>query len=370
MRYRTKSTAIAAFTIAAIAALASACASSAGLRALKPAKPARPSAVELYRKSLTASDRFSFAGRQYITTWSDDGQSSTVVTFVCHKAPYEYLQRFTTPKSRAGRAILENHSYQWTFVPQRQIVVQTPRPHVRSDEPNIPLLLKNYDITMESKTDRIAGRDASIITITSKSRKDKALKYWIDPYTGIALRSERYHADGNLASVSYFSDITFHPKYTAATFTPNQWPDTQVKQLSYKTTTPHKLSQSEVAQTLGKRATVPENIREFEFSGMSKLAMARQETLHIHYSDGLTSLSVFESTKLGKKATRMPGSKPVKVNATVSGRVTERYNYSLLNFDTPQLTVTFLGDLSPETLADLASAFPIPVEAIPQRSHR
>ncbi|HEY3329906.1 MAG TPA: outer membrane lipoprotein-sorting protein [Capsulimonadaceae bacterium] len=317
------------------------------------------SGIDLYRKSLAAAEAHSYAGHQYITTWTEDGHSTTVVTAVAHRARYEFLQRFTAPKSRAGRVILENASNQWTYVPRTNVVIQTARPPQRPDEPDFGLLKQNYALNVAPKREKIAGRDSYVVTIASKHRKDKALRYWVDVSTGLALRSERYHADGDLASVSYFSDINFHPAFAASTFSPTQWPGARVQQMMYKSTAASSMTPSETARSLGGHAVAPANMREFKLKSVTRLPAAKQETLHLHYSDGLTSLSVFETLKAHRKATRMPGSRPIALPGGNTGRIAARGNYCILNFDTPRNTITLLGDLSPETLVDLASSLPV-----------
>lgn len=366
---RRTSVAWAAVILAIFWAAQAADAGSAGAPASSQAgrRPASASqALALYRKSLVAADRYSYAGRQYITTWSDDGRSSTVVAQVYHAAPDQFLLRFLAPRNRAGRAILENASFQWTYIPDSKVVVQAPRPIAMRDDSNTGLLQSNYSFTMGAKPDLIADRETYVVTLTSKSREDKALRFWIDPYTGLALRSERYHAGGNLASVSYFSEINYHPKFTAGTFAPTQWRDVRIDNSAHKATVAENLSASQISTSLQGRAIAPKRIREYRLVGVTRMEPSIRPTLHLHYSDGLSSLSLFETLKRNRRATRMAGSRPVRIYANAYGRVSERFSYSLLNWDSNHLSMTLLGDLSPETLVDLATALtPPPVPAAP-----
>jgi len=323
-------------------------------------------ALQLYRMSLTGGEKYSYAGREYITTWSDDGHSTmNVVTKVYHEAPDQYVLRFLAPKDRAGRVILENASYEWTYIPDRKVVIQTSRPTAMPEDNTSELLLANYSITMGAKPDIIANRRTYIVTLTSKIRHDKALRFWIDPYTGVALRAERYHAGGNLAYVSYFSDINYQPKFDAGLFTPFRWPKARIEQKFDKPTASGNMTDNEVVASLQGRALAPQRIREFSLVGVTSMQASSGQTLHLHYSDGLSSVSLFETLKRNRRATRMAGSRPMRINARLFGRFSERLNYSLLNWDSNQLSLTLLGDLSPETLRDLAGALTPPTDPSP-----
>jgi hypothetical protein len=67
--------------------------------AVKPvnAPNANRSALRLYSKSLNAAELYSYSGRQYISTWNDDGRSTTVATQVLHGAPDDYSMKFLLP---------------------------------------------------------------------------------------------------------------------------------------------------------------------------------------------------------------------------------------------------------------------------------
>ena len=334
--------------------------------ASKVAPATASQALQLYRMSLIGGEKYSYAGREYITTWSDDGHSNmNVVTKVYHEAPDQYVLRFQAPKDRAGRVILENGSYEWTYIPDRKVVIQTLRPATMPEDNTSGLLLSNYSITMGAKPDIIANRRTYIVTFTSKIRHDKALRFWIDPYTGVALRAERYHAGGNLAYISYFSDINFQPKFDAGLFTPFRWPKARIEQKFDKPAPSGNMTVSEVAASLQGRALAPSRIREFSLVGVTSMPSSARQMLHLHYSDGLSSVSLFETLKRNRRATRMAGSRPMRINTTLFGRFSERLNYSLLNWDSNQLSMTLLGDLSPETLRDLAGALTPPASPTP-----
>ncbi|MDR3708491.1 MAG: outer membrane lipoprotein-sorting protein [Capsulimonadaceae bacterium] len=318
--------------------------------------PKPPDAFALYRKSVDAADGCSFAGHQYVTTWSDDGRSSTVVARVYHQAPDQFFLRFLAPRTRAGRVILENKANQWTFVPSPKTVIHTAKSTAAREDVNPDLLRAHYSFTIGAKRDRIAGRDAYVISLTSKIRKDRAIRYWIDPYTGIALRTERYHAGGNLAFVSYYSDINFHPKFAPSQFSPSQWTGAKVEQSRESPSNPEELGVQNISSNLNGELFAPPRIREYTLVGVTKMQEASRQTLHLHYSDGLSNLSLFETLKHNRRATHMAGSKPVRIGGQATGRLSERFNYCLLNWDSKNLSLTLLGDVSPETLLDLATA--------------
>jgi hypothetical protein len=271
-------------------------------------------------------------------------------------SPSRFLVRFIAPKERVGHLIIEDKADQWTYLPAGRMLIFSKRPATRPELVNCNLLLKNYSITLSSSPDIVADRKAYVLTFTSKLRKDRALRFWIDPYTGITLRSERYHAGGNLAAVSYFSDIDYHPKFSPNFFSPKQFKGAKMKTSPFTSGATVYLSQSQLRRSLGGIGVFPSQIREYKLQGVTRMAGVKRETLQLHYSDGLSNVSLFESVE-PRNTTKMTGARSFRLKSGRYGRTASKYNYTVLNWEAHHLSLTILGDLSVETLSDLAQNF-------------
>jgi hypothetical protein len=252
-----------------------------------------------------------------------------------------------------GRTIIENKHTVWTFIRSRNLLVKASRQTFSKEEPNPSLLTSNYSINIEKSLEYVANRKCFIISFSSKIRHDRVVRYWIDAATGLALRTERYHSGGSLASVSYFRDVNFHPKFADGVFSEAQFKNAKIAPPASRNASTAYLSKQQIASSLGGRGFAPPSIREYRLVGVTKVDTAKIETLHLHYTDGLSSLSLFETVQTSQIA-KMNGARPFKIKADGCARIASRYGYSILNWEAQRLRMTLLADASPQTLSDLS----------------
>ncbi len=337
--------------------------------ATPPSKP--PSAESLYQKSLVADDRFSYTGHQFLTVWRDDDRTFATATIVTHAAPDKDIIVYTAPHSRQGRVIIGNKTDQWTYVPQRGTVIHSTEPTdptQKQEAIQFNLLLANYKLIVQPTPAEVAGRKTYEVNLVPRVPGRPYDKLWIDPFTGVALRREKYHSDGSISSVSYYSDIHFNPKLLSTQFTPNRWSGQKFREVNQSSATDVTVDPAKLPAGFQGVASVPPALDGYRFQEATMLGTGRKASLHLVYSDGLNTLSLFEMFRIGKTPTHVPGSHVEILSPGRFGHVSQRYAYSLLSWDGPEINYTLVGDMSVRALVALAN-FATPPPAPPPPAH-
>jgi negative regulator of sigma E activity len=344
-----------ALAILFVACLPAASATQAAKRTAAPA-PLDTSPIDLYRKSLDAAAAFSYGGRQFIMSFGDEGRSSSYVTQLTHIAPDRYLIVYRAPHNFLGQTIIQTKSDQWTYMPEAKLLVHTAVPkQTTTREDKLAVLLRNYKITRLPDPKIVAGRETFEVIVQRRGNPKASARYWIDPYTGLTLRTERYHVDGSVALVSYFSDIAYHPSVPANAFNATRFekPGVRVVQKDAAKESSD-LSAAQIDRAIGGSALDPAKIGDFELQGASTVVVHKRETLHLRYNDGLSSLSLFESARVSKHPTVVPRSRRVNLGKLGIGWARRDMHYNALNWDQGRINLTLVGDLPVSQLAQLA----------------
>lgn len=338
---------------------------------IKPPPP--PAASALYQKTLDADALYSYSGREFETIWDEDGRSTTTIVRISHQAPGEFRFAYSAPARYRGWVILQVGKNQWTYVPQKNEVLQGARhiPASRAPAAKFSLLSKNYLLRVNPHPTRIADRKAYELSMMSRATGKPLHRIWIDPYTGIVVRREDLRPDGSYAAVSYYSDIQFKPTFPKNLFAVARLAKPGARFLHMgqpkkgaASAAAIRLPVARIKAALGSAAVVPPKLGRYVLQGAVLMTDGTNPaTLEIHYSDGLKALSLSESLRTSRYPTTVPGSRPVIFARGQVGRGARRHGFNLLNWDTARLNLTLVGDVSMQTLAALARE----VNATPSR---
>jgi outer membrane lipoprotein-sorting protein len=317
----------------------------------------------LYEKALTSDLTFSYQGRQFITTYNDDGRSMSYVTEVTHVAPDDFKIVYEAPARDVGRTIVEDGSQQWTFFPKSKMVIHSTQslPLTRKQaSAKYDLLRRNYYLTLDPKTTVLANRKVFRLVLSPRGNRGNVCRLWIDPDTGMVLRKEQYHADGAIDTIMYFSEISMLKNAAPLEFSASSLSIKNPKIVEMTTAQEIAIRRSDAAGYFGRNAAVPESVDGFQLQSLTVMHEHQGATLHLEYSDGLTSLSLFESQRSSKQATLIAHSRLVYLHRLGFGHSVQRYSYNTLNWDTAHLNLTLVGDVRSQTLASLAESLSMP----------
>lgn len=148
-----------------------------------------PRAVSLLHRAMSAPDRVSYVGTQYVSAWSafDRSVSTSAVVDVRHTA--------------GGPTVVTGHGAEPTSVS----VWHDGEAWLGGSGGPIGLLVKTYDVQVVGQS-HVAGRAAEVIT-AHRPDGSSAARLWLDTEFGLPLRREVYDEDGRAVSASAFVEI-------------------------------------------------------------------------------------------------------------------------------------------------------------------
>lgn len=334
-------------------------------KAAAVAKPQIPTAADVYNRSLTAEALYSYKGHQVTTYWRT---GRTIRVLIQHMRPNWRKIEYLAPDSLRGDILISNGREEWRYDAEHNTLYRHVVAAEKPLESDIPVkyeqLRANYILSFLPTTQIYAERKTFVLSITRKNNRTLARRLWIDANTGLVLKREAYSETGKLNVTVAFSDIDYHPHLTLASFNrPAAPPD---RTAGSKIRDAHEMDRAEqpvpVTQTtvqLDGKAYAPKSIDEFRLTSAAIVNRAgKKPVLHLRYTDGLVLVSVFEQLRTHTaRPTRVPATMmPVQIGVT-PGHITRHASLVTLNWDTPALNVTMLGEMSRDRMIDLAKQF-------------
>ncbi|MCV2403921.1 MucB/RseB C-terminal domain-containing protein [Marinomonas sp. C2222] len=96
------------------------------------------------------------------------------------------------------------------------------RPFQRFENVDSQRLLKGYQITLEPKLDRIAGRSVQIVKLTPKDAYRFGHEFWLDQENHFLLKHDLIKPSGQLLERTQFASVNFLPDLKIEDFTPKE----------------------------------------------------------------------------------------------------------------------------------------------------
>ncbi len=319
-------------------------------------RTAVPSAADLFVHILQADDLFTYKGRQITTYWTT-GRATDVQIF--HQPPDLSRIYYLDPETMRGRLLASDGRQEWQYDPHRHELrhrLLSPGALDEDDLLSYTLLRANYLLNVDPHPQTWAERKVWQVTIKRPGGRTLARKFWVDAGSGLILKREIYREDGRLAVTAAFSDINFHPKpgsHTLGMAALATLPGVRVIETRSVIEAP--LPLSAVSAQLAGQAKAPSALAGYRLVGASTTTGGPKPLLHLRYSDGLNLVSLFEQRRtLPLRPTRVPtGMRAIQIGA-VRGHVAHHAALTTLNWDTPSLNVTLMGELGVDALHTLA----------------
>ncbi|MEM8683960.1 MAG: MucB/RseB C-terminal domain-containing protein, partial [Pseudomonadota bacterium] len=151
-----------------------------------------------------------------------------------------------------------------------------------------------YDFQLTGQ-ERVAGRDAIIVSIKPKDEMRFARRLWLDEQTGFPLKSERLDVNGALVERIRFADIELDAELRDDDFA-SRYPLDKFKW--YPAVEPTTTGDEAVWYS----ASLPPGYR-MESGHVERLDRGGAVVTHIVYTDGLSRVSVFIKSASGSAAT-------------------------------------------------------------------
>jgi negative regulator of sigma E activity len=249
----------------------------------------------LVREALEAPRHVSYVGQMQTTRWGMRVASATIQR-VEHLAPSSTRRTFLAPEAMYGEYDITRGTTTTKIDPKqhRAMVSQNPSSdNANSMNSNIALLAANYRAVI-GPVEIVAARPATTISLVNRYTGERVMRLWIDNETKVVLAKEAYHQDGSLAWRSRFDEIRFTGEIPSGAFSTTIPPGFQeVEGRRFADVT------DDLQRTLGDagfRAVNPHYLPDgFHMIGAENSNFNGLRNLHILYSDGIRSLSLFEN---------------------------------------------------------------------------
>jgi outer membrane lipoprotein-sorting protein len=314
-----------------------------------------PTAESLFVKVLRSDDLYFYKGRQITTYWRT-GRVMEVIVF--HRPTDDRRIQFLNPEFERGRLLVNDGTQQWEYDPHQKVLRHrrlSPGALDDDDLLSYTLLRANYLLAVDPKPHIIADRKTYLVTIKRPQGQTLARRFWIDAGSGLILKREIYREDGKLAVTVTFSDITYHMALAPALFTLSGLAKTmRVVELP---TAEMAVPLTSLHRQLAGKASAPASLAGYRLVGATTTKISERPVLHLRYSDGLNLVSVFEQrrTQPGRPTLVPPGMRVIRIGATPV-HIARRASLTTLNWDTPALNTTLMGEMGLSTLRTLAQS--------------
>ena len=169
--------------------------------------------------------------------------------------------------------------------PERQLVTVTHSKNKHTLHPALPANLEKleaYYSIKRLKDDRIADREAAVLDVVPNDDYRYGYRYWLDAKTGILLRCDLLNEKRRVLEQMMFTMLEYLPEAPASAFSAVDLEGFEEKRLDLV----HPVQENPVWQV--------NNLPSGFVLTQSRVRQAKQgEILHLAYSDGLASVSVF-----------------------------------------------------------------------------
>ncbi len=308
-------------------------------------------AIALLHAAAEAPLHVSFVAQVELLTIGSHGSDASVFR-VDHRAPNLTRRWYLAPSNLYGDWVLSRGGSTYAVDVKRRRIVVT-----RNDafgvhvgwRHNLALLTRNYAPVM-GRDAQVAGRPVHTISLVNRYTGLTTMRLWIDAATGLMLQRQVYATNGSLVVQMHFDDVRPTNGIPPSTFDlpsnyaqiagpshgiPDDDPNRVIARCGFQSRVPHYLPEgfTPVAADLGNESGV--------------------RTLHILYSDGLRTVSLFENAR--GAAVDMSGYHPVALTVgPLNVESVDRGPTTLLAWSQGSLHYALVADLTREDLEKIA----------------
>lgn len=252
--------------------------------------------TQLLRDAVGAYGKYSYVGQVQNTDYGTN-HADAVLFRIEHRAPDLTHRWYLAPESLYGDSIISRGDASYDVDPHTHRIVVTHDDALDDQialDDNFGLLLHNYRAVVGSD-DNVAGRPAIDVLLVNRYTGETVMRIALDKQTKLVLAKERYSATGSVSHQMHFDQIRFTGAIPAALF------DVPTRGYSRIDGPSHQIPSNDLAavvRTAGFAAVGPKYLPDgfLPIAGdVSEIKGIR--TLHILYSDGLRTISLFENAR-------------------------------------------------------------------------
>jgi outer membrane lipoprotein-sorting protein len=316
--------------------------------------PGGTDARPLLVAAVAAPRHVSFVGRMS-SIRSGQTRSYAVVSQIAHRAPEQTRRTYLTPHNLYGQFVISRGAMSWDVDPQRKRVVVSENKAVVDPVAvvdDIALVDGNYR-AVRTAAGNIANRKVDVVDLVSRYTGERAMRLWIDTQTHVVLGKEAYHSDGSLAWSTRYDDIRYTEDIPPSIFSssvPVGFVTVHGRSYQEPRTLPNAIPDA------GFKPITPKYLPEgFVLSAGDVSSIKGVRNLHLIYSDGIRTLSLFENAT--DRAIDFAGMAPRAVSFDKhDGRYVRDGPTTLLAWREEGLAFALVGDLDLKELLQIATS--------------
>jgi len=243
----------------------------------------------------------------------------------------------------------DDGKYLWRFFPHKNLVIKEKSRKMRllqyQVKENLELVKQNYHIQIVEEY-TINKRPGHKILFRPKTADRPKQLFWIDKKTGVPFKIEKYGIDNKLVSVSSFSAIDFNKPFRQKKLCLKVPPQTCVTEINEK----GNLTISEAKRLMGGQVLMPEYLP-FGFKLKNIILRTKRKTkiLQLFYTDGLSSLSIFQRQFIQYKRKKIPQFIKIKLGGDEAFFNTSG-SLNRLKIRSQPISTTLMGEICKEEM--------------------
>lgn len=303
--------------------------------------------------AIAAPTSVSYTGSVEVVRFGSHAAEASVYR-IEHRAPDLTLRAYSAPSALSGDSVISKGDLSFSVDARRHRIVET-RNAALDDRiainDNYVLLRKNYQIARKDD-ETFDGRDVAAIVLTNRYNRRPAMLLRIDRATKIVLDKQEFAMDGSLVGEVRFQSVRYSATISAADFAlPKQYQLVQGPTFGEPPQSP-----GSAVRSAGFPARAPQALPEgFAPVEGSIVELKGVRTVHVLYSDGIRTVSLFENAS----ASTLDMSGLQTEPAQVSGRAAQYAEdgaMALLSWSDATLHYALVGELGRSELQKIAAS--------------
>ncbi len=307
----------------------------------------------LLRLAIDAPLRVSFVG-EVQTLEIGESQTQASVYRIEHRTPDLTLRWYLAPQSLYGDKILTRGSHRYSVDVSRNRMIVDENDAIDDQvalDDNFGLLTTNYRID-PAPDESVAGQNCNVLALVNKHTGQTVMRIWIDAKTHLVLQKERYAGNGALTSQTRFSQLRYTTAIPTAVFSvPTGLTTVNGSRLAQPSN-----DVSAAVKTAGFNARGPRYLPEGFLPVTGDVTDVNGvRTLHLLYSDGIRTISLYENARGVAVDLSHFTAKTVKLEGHTAQYV-EQGPTTLLSWSEAGLHFALVGELSRNELLKIAAS--------------
>lgn len=314
----------------------------------------RPDGTQLLRDAVSAFAQYSYIGQVQNTDFGSR-RAASVLYRIEHRAPDFTRRWYLAPESLYGDYIIGRGDTSYDVDPHTKRIVVTKDDAIDdqiAEDDNFGLLLHNYNAVLGAD-DNVAGRRMISVLLVNRYTGETVMRIGLDAQTKLVLVKERYSPSGAVSHQMRYEQIRFTGSIPKELFDVPASGFTRINGPSHGI--PSNDLQA-VVRTAGFRALGPKYLPEgfLPVAGdVSDIKGVR--TLHLLYSDGLRTVSLFENARGAAVDLKSYTVHQAKVR-TFPAQYMQDGSTTLLTWAQGGLHFALVGEMSTNELVQIASS--------------